>query len=157
MLITQNIDDLHNQELRKSNILNSQMTEPGGPKSAFMPNIYEIHGNIGYMHCSNELLSCQNVFYPLQRWDKVAKPDSPDYVPKCSVCSSPMKPHTMFFDEMYSEKFYRAETVYKFAEEADCLIVVGTTLLTGMASNIASAFVFAGKPIIEVNLSSFVN
>ena len=58
---------------------------------------------------------------------------------------------------MYSEKFYRAETVYKFAEEADCLIVVGTTLLTGMASNIASAFVFAGKPIIEVNLSSFVN
>ena len=133
------------------------MTEPGGKRSAFTPNLYEIHGNIKYMHCSNEKLSCANIFYPIQRWDKVAKSDSPHYVPKCSNCSSPMKPHTMFFDEMYSEKFYRAKTVYDFVENSDCLVVVGTTLLTGMASNIVSSFVFSGKPVIEINLSSFVN
>ena len=49
-------------------------------------------------------------------------------VPKCKVCGKNMKPHSMFFDEAYSERYYRYDTVNKFVDTADCLIIVGTAL-----------------------------
>ena len=39
-----------------------------------------------------------------------------------------MKPHCMFFDETYSEQWYKSETVKAYLEKTDCLIVVGTAL-----------------------------
>ena len=54
-------------------------------------------------------------------------------VPKCTQCGQPMKPHCMFFDESYSEHFYRKDTVDSFLEQSDCLIVVGTALATNFA------------------------
>lgn len=44
-----------------------------------------------------------------------------------------MKPHCMFFDEKYSEDYYRSDTVRDFFEEADVLIVAGTALATNLA------------------------
>ena len=54
-------------------------------------------------------------------------------VPKCSECQAPMKPHSMFFDEAYSEHYYRKDSVDSFVEQADVLVVVGTALATTMA------------------------
>ena len=57
-MVTQNIDDLHNREIRLSSILgraedeNCFLTEQN--REAFLPHIYEIHGNVHYMHCSDE-------------------------------------------------------------------------------------------------------
>ena len=58
MLITQNIDDLHNQEIRASTIL-QKTTDKYYVKSedtdvAFTPHVYEIHGSVLYMHCEAE-------------------------------------------------------------------------------------------------------
>ena len=57
-LITQNIDDLHNREIRKSNFLmktpDKYFDKTENNEAAFMPHIYEIHGNVRYMHCSDE-------------------------------------------------------------------------------------------------------
>ena len=40
-----------------------------------------------------------------------------------------MKPHCMFFDETYTEKLYRSDTVRNYLEnQMDALIVVGTAL-----------------------------
>ena len=68
-----------------------------------------------------------------------------------------MKPHCMFFDEQYNERFYRYDTVKEFCAEADCLIVVGTALATGFASSIVRGFLIRELPVIEVNLESSIN
>ena len=49
-----------------------------------------------------------------------------------------MKPHTMFFDEYYSQKWYRSDEVSDYLKRIDALIVVGTTLQTGKAYQIVS-------------------
>ena len=63
-----------------------------------------------------------------------------------------MKPHCMFFDEVYSEHFYRSDTVSDFADSADCLVVVGTALATNLAKKIVAKFLAKEQPVIEVNL-----
>ena len=68
-----------------------------------------------------------------------------------------MKPHSMFFDECYSEHYYRFDTVNDFVEESDCLIVVGTALATSFASSIVNEFRYRNLPIIEINLESAIN
>ena len=69
-----------------------------------------------------------------------------------------MKPHSMFFDESYSEHYYRYDTVNKFVENADCLIVVGTALQTHFASAIVKNLLIKhDAPVIEINLESSVN
>jgi len=124
---------------------------------AFTPHVYEIHGNVKYMHCSNEEEECERVFYKAPTLDQV--PDITNHVPKCEKCGSNMKPHCMFFDESYSEHFYRNESVHSFMnEKMDCLIVVGTALATGLANRIVNkALDKLDCPVIEVNLESSIN
>ena len=69
-----------------------------------------------------------------------------------------MKPHSMFFDESYSERYYRYKTVKAYVEEADCLIVVGTALQTGFAKSIVMNLLKKeDAPVIEVNLETSIN
>merc|ERR1712062_293036 len=63
------------------------------------------------------------------------------------------KPHCMFFDECYSEHYYRAETVRDFTmNEADCLLVIGTALQTGLAMSTVREFLAQKKTVIELNM-----
>jgi len=93
---------------------------------AFTPHVYEIHGNVLYMHCSDEESDHATVFKKSPSLEDVK--DRTNHVPKCEVCGKVMKPHCMFFDECYSEMYYRKETVNEFTEGADVCIVVGTAL-----------------------------
>ena len=68
-----------------------------------------------------------------------------------------MKPHSMFFDEVYSEHYYRKDTVMNFVEEADCLIVVGTALATNLAKQIVCKLLNKELPVIEINMESSIN
>ena len=68
-----------------------------------------------------------------------------------------MKPHCMFFDETYSEHYYRKETVKSFVNESDCLTVVGTALATNLAKQIVCTFLDKELPVIEVNIESAIN
>ena len=68
-----------------------------------------------------------------------------------------MKPHCLFFDEVYNEDHYRRDTVMKFVEQSDCLLVVGTTLATKLAKNIVVAFINKELPVIEINLESSIH
>jgi NAD-dependent SIR2 family protein deacetylase len=93
---------------------------------AFTPHVFEVHGNSFYMHCSDEEVEHSKQFYPCPKLIEVT--DRINHVPLCAECSRPMKPHSMFFDEKYSEHYYRKKSVDDYVEEADCLIVVGTAL-----------------------------
>lgn len=45
-----------------------------------------------------------------------------------------MKPHCMFFDEVYTEHYYRENTIRDITyDQMDCLVVVGTALAIGGA------------------------
>jgi NAD-dependent SIR2 family protein deacetylase len=85
-----------------------------------------MHGNTRYMHCSDEEKDCSRQFYMAPTLSDVT--DRTNHVPVCSVCGANMKPHAMFFDESYSEHYYRDRTTNDAAEEIDALIVIGTAL-----------------------------
>ena len=68
-----------------------------------------------------------------------------------------MKPHSMFFDENYTEHYYRSDTVCAMLKKTDCLIVVGTALETNFAKKIVHDVLKAENPVIEINLESCIS
>ena len=67
MLVTQNIDDYHTKEIKSSKILKANdKFFKGVPTQniAFTPHVYEIHGNVLYMHCSDEESDHRDIFLP---------------------------------------------------------------------------------------------
>ena len=70
----------------------------------------------------------------------------------CPACQGLARPHILLFDENYSEKFYKSESAVQFASEADCVLVLGTQLKTGLANRVVSqACRRPGTLVIEVN------
>jgi len=61
------------------------------------------------MHCSDETQEHSKLFYKGPHTAKENK--ETDGVPICKECGANMKPHCMFFDEGYSEHYYRSDTV----------------------------------------------
>ena len=118
------------------------------------------------MHCEDEEKECSKKIFKaptLADAEKFAEEANKKndikitLVPTCEVCGNNMKPHSMFFDESYSEHYYRYKTVSDFVKEADCLIVVGTALQTGFAQNIVKTLlVKEDAPVIEVNLETSI-
>ena len=106
------------------------------------------------MHCSNEDAEHSTIFYECSRFDEVE--DRKNYAPRCKECDYPMKPHSMFFDEAYSEHYYRQKTVDDFWYDADCLIVIGTALATSYAKQIVTRMLEREALVIEVNMESCI-
>ena len=67
-----------------------------------------------------------------------------------------MKPHCMFFDEAYSEHYYRKDTVMNYVGSSDCLVVIGTALQTNVSKQIVCSFLDKELPVIEINLESAI-
>ena len=65
-----------------------------------------------------------------------------------------MKPHCMFFDEVYSEHYYREKTTMEVcSQKMDCLIVIGTALATSGARKVVyDALGKQNIPVIEFNI-----
>lgn len=61
------------------------------------------------------------------------------------------RPHVLFFDESYNEKYYKSETVMNRIAVMDCLVVIGTTLETNLASKIVETAVGNDILIVEIN------
>ena len=119
MLITENLDDLHSHEVRSSPLLikedDKRMVRNEHIDKAFVPHVYEIHGNMKYMHCSAESVDCSKKLLlapSIEDADKQKRGKKKQkLVPKCSECGKLMKPHVLFFDEIHSEHYYRYDTV----------------------------------------------
>lgn len=109
MLVTQNIDDYHTKEIKSSKILKANdKFFKGVPTQniAFTPHVYEIHGNVLYMHCSDEESDHRDIFLPSPTLKEIGE-NRQNFVPKCKKCDKIMKPHCMFFDESYNDHYYR--------------------------------------------------
>ena len=122
------------------------------------------------MHCNDEDKECSRTILKAPSLDEFEAyqqkiieeegeeaAESKTMVPKCQTCGGNMKPHCMFFDEAYSQHYYRRDTIRSFSYDADCMIVVGTALATGMASQLVNGSLCREIPVIEVNITSSIN
>merc|ERR1719159_2211357 len=152
-LITQNIDGLHLQ---------------AGSK---LKNTYQVHGSMNFMRCDESVEgSCCFGVNPhsedpevqaklraaVHPWGKewTEEEVEADPVPRCKACGSRGRPHVLWFDECYTETWYKRESALEAAGAADCLVVVGTTLTTGLPSSVVSKAKARGIPIVNLDPSS---
>ena len=145
-LVTQNVDGLHPLLIKNSPALRRSRRNKSYP--GFTDGVLEIHGNADYMRCSDE---CDLHLHPYPNDIKE------DEFPRCTICGGPMRPHTLLFDEFYREDLYRAETALKRAADTDCMIVIGSELMTHIPNRIVYDHATQGKLTIEVNPRKVIN
>lgn len=131
-LITQNVDGLH--------------TRAGN-------QTLEVHGNINKMRCSaqctDDVVLIPDDLYITNKHQKLNPTQLKQL--QCVDCHGWMRPHILWFDEQYDEKWYHFDTALNLAKQADLLISVGTSLSVTLPLIIADLFQSQGKPIIDIN------
>ena len=71
-------------------------------------------------------------------------------VPPCAACGGMLKPHVVFFGEGVPPQ--RVEEAFAVLDDADALLVVGSSLMVYSGYRFAQAAARAGKPIAAVNI-----
>ena len=134
-LITQNVDGLH---LRAGNTLE---------------RTYQIHGNINFMRCSEE---CHGEIFPVP--PEIPSKDKSSGISEeekelltCPRCGAMSRPHVLWFDESYDERFFRFESSLRRAEETDLLLVIGTSGATNLPMQVGALVARKGAALIDVN------
>ncbi|MEJ5048319.1 Sir2 family NAD-dependent protein deacetylase [Chryseobacterium culicis] len=134
-LITQNVDGLHQR--------------------AGTRKVYEIHGNKQKVRCSKEC--SEPIDFPENVKQKEYTEDlTPEDIEglKCKKCGSWLRPHTLWFDESYNEKYYYFDTAYDIADHTDILFVIGTSGSTALPVNIVETVKIRAKWIVLINPES---
>jgi NAD-dependent deacetylase len=135
-LITQNVDNLH---IRAGNSLEKT---------------FQIHGNIFYMRCANE---CSSNIYPLPE-DISGKAKGEDLTPeeqlllRCPDCGERSRPHVLWFDEAYNEKYYRYHSSLEVAGQTELLLIVGTSGTTNLPNQVAWEVKNHDGIMIDINI-----
>jgi NAD-dependent SIR2 family protein deacetylase len=148
-LVTQNVDGLH--------------------QAAGSRDVVDLHGRVDVVRC----LACErrvpreHVQAALVErnprfaaLDAVEAPDGDaalegvDFaafdVPACEVCGGVLKPDVVFFGERVPAD--RVQRAFAALEEADAMLVVGSSLMVYSGFRFARAAAHTGKPIAAVNL-----
>lgn len=135
-LVTQNVDGLH--------------LKAGSSHE----KTYQIHGNIFYMRCSAEcsgnLYSVPAVFQG--RPKDVDIEESERQLLTCPECGKKTRPHVLWFDEVYNEKFFKFNSSLKAASKTKLLIIVGTSGTTNLPNQIAWEVSRHKGLIIDINI-----
>ncbi|PWN60418.1 SIR2 family NAD-dependent protein deacylase [Chryseobacterium viscerum] len=134
-LITQNVDGLHQR--------------------AGTQKVYEIHGNKQKVRCSKECSTPIDFPENVKRkeYTEDLTPEDIDGL-KCKKCGSWLRPHTLWFDESYNEKYYYFDTAYDIADHTDILFIIGTSGSTALPVNIVETVKIRAKWIVLINPES---
>lgn len=137
-LVTQNVDNLH---LRAGQ--SSEKT-------------FEIHGNIFFVRCSKQ---CHNDIFPLPEavTGKAKDEEIPDeqwQALHCHKCGGLLRPHILWFDEIYDEPFYRLESTLAVARQTSLLIIIGTSGATNLPNQVVAEVFHHGGVIIDINIET---
>ena len=109
-LISQNVDGLHKKA------------------GSSEKRTYLIHGDHDYMRCGDD---CSPELYPfpkeivLKGRGKDQLTEAEDALLRCPECGEPLRPHVLWFDEFYNEKFFKKDTVTAHLEEYGIVIHSG--------------------------------
>ena len=124
-LITQNVDGLHRRA------------------GSSAERTYAVHGDLAAMRCSAE---CGAALAPVPE-DAATRPE----VLRCPRCGARMRPHVLWFDEVYDEERYRFDSSLAAAADAALLVTVGTSGATTLPALVVETAVAAGAALVDVN------
>lgn len=149
LLLTQNVDGLHQR--------------------AGSRNVVDMHGRLDTVRCMGcEHRSPRHAFQQLllalnPSWAQLDAADAPDgdadldghdfstfTIPPCPHCGGILKPDVVFFGENVPRD--RVAKAMQALDEADAMLVVGSSLMVFSGYRFAHAAAKAGKPIAAVNL-----
>ncbi|MGV3611222.1 MAG: SIR2 family NAD-dependent protein deacylase [Fluviicola sp.] len=136
-LISQNVDSLH----RKA--------------GSSEERTYLIHGDLDFVRCGDE---CSNELYafPAQisltdRNKDVIAPDEWEAL-RCPKCTEDLRPHVLWFDEYYNEKYYRQDSVLRISKETGILFILGTSGATNLPRTVTENVLSRNGMVVEVNI-----
>ena len=148
-LVTQNVDGLHQQ---------------AGSRS-----VIDLHGRLDRVLClgcgaGQERADFQHALLAANPgWDRHVAAIAPDgdadlegvdltafQVPACPICGGMLKPDVVFFGETVPKE--RVTAAFAALEEADAMLVAGSSLMVYSGYRFVQAAAAAGKPIAAVNL-----
>lgn len=134
-LITQNVDGLH-------------------PRAGSSDqHTFQIHGNVFQVRCA---AACRGDLRPLPmaligRGKETPLTETERTLLTCRDCGAWLRPHVLWFDEVYDEPYFRFHSSLKAAAQTDLLLVVGTSGTTNLPNQVAGTVFQKGGTIIDVN------
>ena len=136
LLVTQNIDTLHEQ--------------------AGSQRLIKVHGSSDRLRCSR--FGCRRAApagsLARSRVDLTAfrQAEERRHLPTCPDCGALLRAHVLFFDEMYDEHVdYRFDEVHQAADAAELMLFVGTSFSVGVTELLVSAAARRGVPRLSVD------
>jgi NAD-dependent deacetylase len=132
-VITQNIDGLH---LRAGN-----------------KNIYEIHGNLREIKCSNNckgILPLPNIIKGKDLSEDLSTSEIENL--KCVNCGKWMRPNILWFDEYYDELTNKKFSSLNIGKNSSILFVTGTSGATNLPLQIVANTLKYGGYVIDLNI-----
>lgn len=149
LLLTQNVDRLHQR--------------------AGSRQVIDLHGRLDQVRCMGceQRITREHFQHMLLArnpgWDVLQAAQAPDgdadlegvdfgtfEVPACAQCGGVLKPDVVFFGESVPRQ--RVDTVYAHLQQADAVLVVGSSLMVYSGFRFVQAAAKAGLPVAAVNL-----
>ncbi len=137
-LISQNIDGLHKKAGNSAE------------------RTYLIHGDHDLMRCGDD---CSTELYPfpeaiqLKNRGKDQLTAEEIEVLKCPKCGEDLRPHVLWFDEYYDEKFFKKDSVLRISKETGILFILGTSGETTLPQVMTKNVLSKNGMVIEVNIA----
>lgn len=139
-LISQNVDSLHKKAGNS------------------LERTYLIHGDFDYVRCGD---NCSHDLYPfplgisLKDRNKDTISEEEWEMLRCPKCNEDLRPHVLWFDERYNERFYKLDTVLKISKHSKILFVLGTTLQTNLPQTITRNVLSRSGMVVYVNIDEY--
>ena len=136
LLVTQNIDTLHEQ--------------------AGSRNLVKVHGSADRVRCASDHcpLGAPAGWLPRDAIDLArfrAEPTRPN-LPRCQICGTPLRPHVLWFDELYDgHDDYQLERTVACAGDAALILFVGTSFSVGITDILLRAGRAAGARLLSID------
>jgi len=136
-LVTQNVDGLHRRA--------------GSPPE----RTFTIHGDIDRMRClaecGDEILDVPSAVPVVFERGRAVTAAELEHL-RCPRCGGMARPHVLWFDECYDEPRFRFESSLAAVEDADLLVVVGTSGATNLPSQMVDLALRQGASVVALNL-----
>lgn len=136
-LISQNVDSLH----RRSG---------SSEERTFL-----IHGDFDFVRCGDE---CSKELYPFPKEinlinrNKDVITENEWNALRCPKCGEDLRPHVLWFDEYYDEKYFKRDSVLRISKYTGILFVIGTSGATTLPQMIVEKVLAKGGMVVEVNI-----
>jgi NAD-dependent deacetylase len=135
LLITQNIDTLHEQ--------------------AGSLDLVKVHGSADRVRCVREGCRFGAPKGSLARADvdlaAFVRDPVVENLPRCPACSSLLRQHVLWFDERYDSHADQWDRVCAAAADAELFIFVGTSFSVGVTELLLESALSRGKPVFSID------